>query len=80
MAARGPDNKFLIGLVVGAGLGLVVASLFDPKRGARNRESLYGDRVASVGSDDPESWRDRKTERVGRKLSRRIDRIRYAGY
>jgi gas vesicle protein len=84
MANRGPDNKFLFGLLVGAGVGLAVSFLFDPKRGRQNREMLIDGarRVANrvhleAGS---QAWGDRKLRRAERKLEKRMERIRSTGF
>jgi gas vesicle protein len=84
MATRGPDNKFLLGLLVGAGIGLAAAFLFDPKRGRLNRELLLdsarkvANRVTSEGGHRTRGRR--KIERAGRKLEQRIQRIRSTGF
>ena len=83
MATQGPDNKFLFGLLVGAGVSLAVAYLFDPKRGRHNRELLIdgAKRVANrVIPEGTGARGERKLERAGRKLQKRIDRARSTGF
>jgi len=84
MATRGSDNKFLLGLLVGAGVGLVAAFLFDPKRGRHNRELLVDSARKVANRVTPErghrAWRRAKLERAGRKLKQRIQRIRSTGF
>ena len=83
MATQGPDNKFLFGLLVGAGVSLAVAFLFDPKRGRYNRELLIdgAKRVANrVIPEGTGARGERKLERAGRKLQKRIERARSTGF
>jgi len=84
MATRGSDNKFLLGLLVGAGVGLVAAYLFDPKRGRRNRAVLLDSARKVANRVTPEgghrAYGRRKIERAGRKLEQRIQRIRSTGF
>lgn len=84
MATQGPDNKFLFGLLVGAGVSLAVAFLFDPKSGRRNRELLIDGarKVADRVIPDCGSWPrgERKIDRAARKLEKRIERARSTGF
>ena len=84
MATRGSDNNFLFGLLVGAGVSLAVAFLFDPKRGRQNREMLVdgAKRVANRVNLEagPQAWGERKLKRAERKLEKRIERIRSTGF
>ena len=84
MATQGPDNKFLFGLLVGAGVGLVAVFLFDPQRGRRNRELLIDGARKVAQRVIPERGThargERKIERAGRKLEKRIERIRSTGF
>jgi len=82
MATRDSDNKFLIGLLVGAGVGLVAAFLFDPKRGRRNRGMILDGARSVAKRVIPEGGirGQRKIDRAGRKLEKRIERIRSTGF
>ena len=84
MSTRGSDNRFLFGLLIGAGVGLAAAYLLDPKTGRQNRKMILdkakqvADRVSSLESA-PKVWRQRKIERAGRTLGKRVERLRTAG-
>ena len=82
MATRGSDNKFLCGLLVGAGVSLAVAFLFDPKRGRRNRELLIDGarKVANRVIPERGTGGQRKIERAARKLEKRTERARSTGF
>lgn len=83
MATRDFDNRFLFGLLVGAGVGLVAAFLLDPKRGRQNREMLVSGARSVAKRMIPERGRprgQRKLDRAGRKLEKRIERIRSTGF
>jgi gas vesicle protein len=79
MATRDPRSDFLLGLLIGAGVGLATAWLLDPKRGRKNRERLLG-HARRVADRAPRIWRERKIKRAGRTMDKRIDRIRSAGF
>jgi gas vesicle protein len=78
------DKKLLVGLLVGAGLGVAAALLLTSPRGSRARDALFAgaldvaDRVMPRRGNST-SWRDRRTERAGRALSNRVGRLRSAG-
>ena len=83
--ANGKSNKkLLLGLVVGAGLGVAMAYYLSPASGARRRAELLEniaeifDRLRSPGRDASDK-KDFKTERAGRTLLGRIERFRTAG-
>ncbi len=84
MSTGRPNRMLLIGLLVGAGLGFATVLLFAPRRGSGYRASLF-DRARDVADQmtsirrGPRAWHDRKTERAGRRLMDRIERIRSAG-
>ena len=84
MATRDSDNRFLFGLLVGAGVGLVAAFLLDPKRGRQNRELLIDGARKVANRVIPERGTgargERKIKRAGRKLEKRIERIRSTGF
>ena len=78
------NKKLLLGVLVGAGLGMAAAYYFSPTAGARRRAELLDtiaeilDRLQSPGRDASER-KDFKTERVSRKMADRIERFRSAG-
>jgi len=78
MSTRGPGNKFLIGLLIGAGLGVASVLLVNSVRASRRRVSPFrtlgvtGDRLASLRTA-------RRAERANRTLMNRVGRIRSAG-
>jgi gas vesicle protein len=84
MSTGSTDRKLFIGILVGVSVGLASVLLFSTKRGSRLRTSLVerakdaADQVRSLGRD-PDAWRDRKRERVGRTLLDQLERIRSAG-
>ena len=84
MATRGSDKKFLIGLLVGAGVGLAVAYLLDPEHGRRNRERIVDGARKVANRITHESghgaWGRHKIERAGRKLAKQIERARSTGF
>ena len=71
------DKKLVIGILVGAILGFASALLLAPGPRSRRRETAL-DRVASSQSV-PSPRGQRKTERAGRTLMERVERIRSAG-
>lgn len=73
MAKIGSEKKFLIGLLVGAGVGLAVAVVLKPRPAARPGRAPDLDR-------GPQVWRNHRTKRAGKTLEKRIERMRSAGY
>jgi len=79
------DRKFLTGVLVGVGMGVATALLLAPLRGPRRRLAFVertqdvADRVTTLVRG-AESWRERRTERAGRTLTTRIERMRSAGF
>ncbi len=84
MSTGSTDRQLFIGLLVGVSLGLASVLLFSTKRGSQLRNSLLerakdaADQVRSLGRD-PTEWSDRKSERAGRTLMARLERMRSAG-
>ena len=84
MAGDNHDRKFVLGLLVGVGLGVVTALLLDEKRRPKLRAALVegtkelADRIGTLARD-PEKRRERRTERAGRVLRKQVDRMRSAG-
>ena len=80
--ARTVDRNFMLGLLCGASLGLAAAVLLSPR--CRSRVGVIvrdgvlelADRLTSGGG---EILRNRRTERAGRTLQDRIERMRSAG-
>jgi gas vesicle protein len=78
------NKKLFLGILVGAGLGVVTAYLLSPTEGARRRAALLErvvdicDQLRSLGRDAAEK-KDLKTERACRTLLDRIERFRTAG-
>lgn len=85
MLDGGSDKKFLIGFLAGVGLGIAAALLIVPQSRSRLRSSLVdgakdvSDRMKSIGCGH-NTFRERQAQRARRKLIKRIDRIRSAGF
>ena len=84
MATEKSNKKLFLGILVGAGLGMVTAYFLSPTEGARRRAALLEkvadicDQLRSLGRDASDE-RDFKTERACRTLLDRIERFRTAG-
>ena len=84
MVMETSNKKLFIGLLVGAGLGMVTAYFLSPSEGARRRAEFLEkvadicDQLRSLGRDAYDR-KDLKTERACRTLLDRIERFRTAG-
>lgn len=78
------QNKVVLGILVGAGVGFAAALLLSPRHRTLLRSALIegardaADRVTCL-TQGPEVWQERKMERQARTLANRVDRMRSAG-
>jgi gas vesicle protein len=78
------QQKVVLGILVGAGVGFVTALLLSPGHRTRLRTALLegardaADRVTCL-TQGPKVWQERKMEREARTLANRVDRMRSAG-
>ena len=84
MASGRSDRQLVVGILLGVGVGLATALLLSAGRRSRLPATLFekardaADRVR-IGKRQT-TWRDRKTERAGKTLMARVERIRSAGH
>lgn len=84
MSSGSNSGKWIFGFLVGAGVGFAAAMLLDPRKRAKLGDLLIegtcevADRLATLGQS-PDLCRERREQRVGRTLDRKMDQVRAAG-
>jgi gas vesicle protein len=85
MSTGKSDRQLLVALLLGAGVGFAAALLIASGRKSRIPATLFekardaAERV-KFRSSRATTWRDRRTERAGRTLMDRVERMRSAGH
>lgn len=78
MSSAPSENRFLLGLLVGVGIGLAVAVVAGRRRRLRRDADTFDEARSEAGRRASRAS-ERRTERAGRDLMKRVDGIRSAG-